>query len=89
MHIRLTQFLLVPVTTLFCMFAYSSTLQDARQDPSFRTPVESGVFLDASDQAGNPGQSGVVTGSESVTQTTVAAPREGRKNSCLCCFAKW
>ena len=31
MRMRLTQFLLLPIATLFCMIAYSSTLPDADQ----------------------------------------------------------
>ena len=68
MRIRLTQFLIVPVTALFCMIAYSSTLPDAGQDHPFRTTDVTGNFFAATDQAGDPAWVGVAGGSEPVTQ---------------------
>ena len=68
MRIRLTQFLIVPVTALFCMIAYSSTLPDAGQDHPFRTTDVTGNFFAATDQAGDPAWVDVAGGSEPVTQ---------------------
>ena len=68
MRIRLTQFLIVPVTALFCMIAYSSTLPDAGQDHPFRTTDVTGNFLAATDQAGDPAWVYVAGDSEPATQ---------------------
>jgi hypothetical protein len=68
MRIRLTQVILTPVITLFCMLAFSSTLPGAGQDPSLRSPGESGVFFTATDRAGNPHRLDVVGDRESVMQ---------------------
>jgi len=71
MRIRLTQVILTPVITLFCMIAFSSTLPDARQYPSLRSPGESGIFFTATDRAGNPHRLDVVGDRESVMQEPV------------------
>ena len=68
MRIRLSQFLLVPVTSLFCMLAFSSTLPNAGQNLSYGSSGESGVFFPSTVQTGNPGAFDVVAGRESVTQ---------------------
>jgi len=54
MRIRLTQFLIVPVTTMFCMLAFSSTLPGAGKDQPFSSTGGTGMLLAATDQAGDP-----------------------------------
>ena len=71
MRIRLTQVILTPVITLFCMIAFSSTLPDAGQDPSLRSLGESGVLFTATDRAGNQHRLDVVGDRESVMQEPV------------------
>ena len=68
MRIRLSQFLLVPVTSLFCMLAFSSTLPNAGENHSYGSAGESGVLFSSTVQTGNPSGFDVVTGNESVTQ---------------------
>ncbi|MGB7933358.1 MAG: hypothetical protein WCH04_14220, partial [Gammaproteobacteria bacterium] len=68
MQIRLTQFLLVPVTTLFCMVAFSWSVPSASQELSFGRPGETGALFISTDQAGNPNPFDVVGGSESLMQ---------------------
>ena len=68
MRIRLMQVLLVPVTALFCMVAFSSTLPDATQDQSFRTTGVTGNFFATTDQSGDPAWVDVAGDGEPVTQ---------------------
>lgn len=71
MRIRLIQVILTPVITLFCMITFSSTLPGAGQDPSLRSPGETGVFFTVTNRAGNPRRLDVVGDRESVMQEPV------------------
>jgi hypothetical protein len=103
MRIRLAQFLLAPVTSLFCMLAFSSTLPNAGQDLSYGSSGQSGVFFPSTVQTGNPGAFDVVAGRESATQkpllladttdTTVQCDPNSKSNTtCICHYyddGKW
>jgi hypothetical protein len=68
MRIRLSQFLLVPVTSLFCVLAFAATLPSAGQDLSLLNPIESGVFFTATHKPGNRDLFDVAAGKRSMTQ---------------------
>ena len=68
MRIRLSNLLLVSVTSLFCMLAFSSTPPNSGQNLSNGSSGESGVVFHSTVQISNPGAFDVVAGRESVTQ---------------------